>query len=242
MKIAKQLLLTAMAAMVCTSAVLAGPPLDGTYQSPAHPTPDLLVGRHSESWSAPAGMRTNGNAINAASFDGASLGTQWWYNCPTTVSTMITMDNRDVGGTGNVSALIFYTTGGSFWLSGTGAWANGDPDYPGIIDSYLITVDETWVNGVRQGTDENVTMSGHFLGSRYPCFQWSANGAEFGNTDTMALPADYPAFLAGFTCLPTPTLGNWSTQDDITFSIFSGGCTVSTHDTTWGAIKDLYRN
>lgn len=240
MKTAKQLMTSAVVLLVVAAVAHAGPPLTGSYHSPPVDN-DLLNGHHSESWAAAAGFLTIGNAIHAASWDGATLGTQWWFSCPSIVAPpLLLLDTTGGTGTGQKQWLLTLT-GGTFWLSGAGNWANGDASYTGPITTMTCVVIEQFVSGTRTGADVNVSAQGYFIGPKYPCFTWGANAAEEGNTDDDGpKPADFPDFLQAFTCVATPTLGQWFDHLDLNLNIYD--CTVPTEDHTWGSIKEMYKD
>jgi hypothetical protein len=174
------------------------------------------------------------------SWDGASLGLQWKYWCSSiTIPTETVSDNVDANGNGfRTYKKVF--TGGYLWLSGTGPWANGDVDYPGVIDTYEEIETIQYSNWVRTHAVTNVSAIGHF--DNYPdmCMTfYVGNGVEMGSTDFgNPLPADYPDFLVQGTCAPTGVYGGWWDFDDMSLAIT--GCSVPAEDTTWGAIKALY--
>jgi hypothetical protein len=112
---------------------LAGPPLVGDYDST-----DLgglvYVGRYTEGWNSGGGALMSGTILNAASWDGAALATQWHYWCATEASdASLLIDNVNGSGNGNRTYMKTFE-GGYIWLSGTGPWGNGDSNYPGLLD------------------------------------------------------------------------------------------------------------
>jgi hypothetical protein len=142
-------------------------------------------------------------------------------------------------GSGNRTYMKTYV-GGYIWLTGTGPWANGDPDYPGIIDSYVVFETIQYVNWNRVASVSNVDATAHF--DIYPtsCLSFAiANGSETFSTDWGDMqPADYPGLLDQATCDPTMTLGSW--WDMYTNTLTITGCTVPVEEKTWGAVKSLY--
>ena len=87
-------------------AALAAAPTPGVYNST-----DLgglvLVGRGSQSWTAPANAaHGNGDVFHSQSWDGSTLATQWHFECGISSAAQTVADHR-VGGTGTV---VFTTT------------------------------------------------------------------------------------------------------------------------------------
>lgn len=237
MRIAKSL--TCLFAAICffAASAYAGPPLIGMYKSEDG---DVSHGRHTESFANNGDFLTVGNAINAASWDGATLGVQWTIQCPAIVSTLLLADLVNPI-TGNGQKLYKkYFTGGTFTLNGTGeAWDGGDAVYTGVVESYSETVSIIYQGFQRINADADITWSGYFEGYRYPCVQWSANGATLDDTSGGAtLPPGYPPFVEPATCDPTRIYGIWWQMTDVGMSIVE--CTVPVEEQTWGAIKALY--
>lgn len=237
MKTAKTLIGLAMAACLAAASAQAGAPLPGIYKSQ---NGQVLHGRHTESFAGGAQHLTVGNAINGASWNGASLGTQWSYKCPDITSVVLLADLvNPVTGNGQKIYSKFFT-GGTFAMNGTGeAWDGGDAAYSGVISSYTERTTIIYQAFVRVNETSNITWSGHFTGFRYPCVQWSANGATVGSTDGGAsLPAGYPPFVSPTTCNADRSYGVWWQHTDVTVNIIE--CTVPAQESTWGGIKSLY--
>ena len=79
---------------------LAGPPIDGTYTS-TDLGGQVLLGLYSESWEVPDGRLQMGNTSNKASWDGASLGTQWELRCTRIAGPPVLItDTVDANGNG----------------------------------------------------------------------------------------------------------------------------------------------
>ncbi len=132
--------------------------------------------------------------------------------------------------------------GGYVWLSGSGPWANGDPEYPGVIDNYVEFETIQYSNWQRVAAVTNVQATAHFDNYPNTCMVFSvANGSEVGSTDFgMTKPGDYPDLLQELTCSPTMTLGGWWNLMTMTLSI--SGCTVENENATWGEVKALYKD
>jgi hypothetical protein len=226
-------------AVACLFAVStqAGPPMVGTYTSEAS---QVSHGRHTESFANDGDFLTIGNAINAASWNGAALGMQWSYSCPDIASTLLLIDlvNPITGDGQKIYKKTF--TGGTFMMNGTGeAWDGGDATYTGVITYFSETTTIIFSNFQRINADTDITWSGYFDGPSYPCVQWAANGATLGDTSGgSTLPAGFPPFVNPTDCSLGRTHGIWWQDSDVTMTIFD--CTVPTEESTWGNIKALF--
>jgi len=236
--IATTLLTIAALAVACTA--FAGPPIPGDYQ-----TTDLggviSTGRYTEGWQAGGAALLPGTTLLAESWNGVSLGTEWNYRCATTAAPAVMLTNTvNASGFGNRTYMKQFI-GGTIWLSGAGPWANGDTDYPGILDSYTEFETVQYENFLPVAAVTNVQATAHFANYPAACMTFAvSNGVEIGNTPSgMTKPADYPDFLAA-DCSPTAPHGAWWNMLTMTLSV-SAGCATSAHPSTWGAIKTLYR-
>ena len=230
-------LTVAVLAMAATS--FAAPPLNGTYQS-TDLGGTMQLGRYSEGFVAPEGGIVPGVTYNAQSWDGATLANQWWYYCGTMVSPpWLLTDTVDGNGNGNRTYMKTFV-GGFIWLSGTGPWANGDPQYTGIVDSYTMFETITFDNWNRIAAVFNIDATGHFDNYAPSCMSFAiGNGSQAGSTDWGDTPpADYPPLLEQGTCDPVAPLGTWWDMHTLTMTI--KGCTVPVEETTWGAFKSMY--
>jgi len=197
----------------------------------------MIGGRASEAWcgagGAPLQPGVPGNAQNAMSWDGGTLGTQWkvWG---------MTIDANGAAVSGSLDAngdgVLTYTThydGGQFWLTGAHAWSSGGGDLTGTISGYVVVATATIRNFVMVGMTSNVSFSGTFENCQ------GANCViEFAIANAMwmgsgAVPSDYPPYLCG------ATEGEWFDACCATVVI---DCTVDTRAETWGRIKSLYNN
>jgi hypothetical protein len=230
----------ALAIMVATAA-LAGPPVPGNYQSSDIGGP-ISVGRYTEGWAAGGGALASGTTLNAESWNGTTLGTEWRYWCATsTAPAVLLFDNVNAQGYGNRTYMCrFY--GGYIWLSGTGPWANGDVDYPGVIDSYVEYETIQYSNWVQVSAITNVQANAHFNNYPSACMAFTiSNGLRAGSTDFGNVkPATFPDMLAAGTCAPTMTQGAWWNMMTLTLSI-SPSCATPVKTTTWGTLKSMYR-
>jgi hypothetical protein len=229
---------SALLILLLAGTALAGPPLSGAYKSVDIGGP-VYVGRYTEGWAAGGGAIFAGATLNAESWDGATLGAQWKYWCGTQVSNSILLINTvDVNGNGNRTYMSTFV-GGYIWLSGSGPWANGDPDYPGVIDNYAEFETITYQNWVPISAVTNVQAMAHF--NNYPALCMTfyiGNGSRVATTDLGdPIPPNYPAFLDP-ACSPTETLG--ACWDFFTITLTLTNCAVGTEQSTWGAIKSIY--
>ncbi len=226
-------------AVLVSGTSLAGPPLDGVYDSTDLGGP-VELGRYSESYLAPNGSLDPGTTLNAQSFDGTNLGLQWHYWCSTQVTApVLLVDNVNANGDGNRTYMKTFV-GGYIWLNGTGPWANGDPDYPGIITTYTEFETIQYVNWVRVAAVTNIQASGKFDAYPAECLTFGVgNGSEVGSTDFGDMkPATYPELLQQSTCDPGMPYGGW--WDFFTITLTITGCTTPVEEATWGSIKAIY--
>lgn len=234
-----RLLLTILFLLAVPAMLLAGPPLNGIYDST-----DLggvvNVGRYSESYAPGGTALTPGVVLNAADWDGMTLGTMWTYQCGQTLTAPILLvNNVNASGTGNRTYMKTFV-GGSIWLSGTGPWGNGDAEYTGPISSYNEFETIQYVNWVRTSAVTNVSAIAFFDGYSNDCMQFTVgNGLEIGATDLgFPLNPNYPGMLDD-NCNVTRTEGAW--WDFFNLQLYITGCEVGNTDSNWGAVKALYR-
>lgn len=216
---------------------LAVDPAPGTFGTANTLPPDgtMLSGRASNSWSGPGnGGGGVGNVLNAQSWTGAVLGTEWVFSCGISTSQTLT-DNR-VGGTGQ---MLFTTTygPGTFFLSKNGPWGDTVNDLTGTTTSLVRQTTVSFVNGTPVGAVENAATSGHFDGSDCSVTFVIANAIGFGDTDGAAFPAGYPALL-DTDCSSPRADGSWGDIISLTLNVF---CIVAVDEQPWSHVKTLYR-
>ena len=233
--------LVILAAMTLAAVSLAAPPLPGSYKSVDLPGGVIPAGRYTEGWDAGGSALSVGTTQNCGSWDGAALGTVWRYTCGTAVvPPTLLFSTVNAQGNGNSTYMMPYA-GGIFWLSGSGPWANGDPDYPGVFDSYVEYETIQYANWVPYAAVTNVQSAAHF--NNYPtlCMGFSiGNGSRVGTTDLgNVMPPDYPALIDP-SCAPTRTLGAWWDFTSISITL-TPDCATPTKSSTWGTLKALYR-
>ena len=218
---------------------MAAPPQNGIYQS-TDLGGTMLTGRYSESWSMPGGWLQQGNTTNKMSWDGATLGTQWWMYCAEiALPANLIDDTVDGNGNGQRTYNTIYS-GGLCVLDGNGPWGDGsEPSYTALYTSYSETNTFSFNNNQVVGVVTSVNLQAAFIGFQDACMSLSiSNQEELGNTDIGPLAENYPGFLDPAGCAPTRTTGSWGDSFQFTLIIF--GCTVPTEESSWGAIKALY--
>lgn len=221
------------------AASFAGPPLNGNYQSVDLGGP-VYTGRYTEGWDAGGGPVLGGTTLNAESWDGTTLATQWRYWCGTELSDGVLLVDNVNPATGNGNRTYMKTfIGGYIWLSGSGPWANGDPDYYGTIDSYTEFETIAYSNWVPIAAVTNVQAIAHFDDYPEQCMTfYIGNGTRTASTEVGDLvPADYPDLLDP-NCNPTRTEGAFWYFTSVTLTI--AGCEVATEESSWGEIKMKY--
>jgi hypothetical protein len=226
--------------LLLAAAALAGPPLTGSYNSTDMGGP-VYVGRYTEGWDVGGGALLANTTFNAESWDGSVLGTQWRYWCATESGNgMLLVNTVDANGNGNRTYMNTFN-GGYIWLSGTGPWANGDPDYPGVIDHYVEFETITYSNWVPIAAVTNVQATAHFNNYPAQCMTfYIGNGSRVATTELGdPVPSNYPPFLDP-SCGATRTQG--ASWNFFTITLTIANCTVGTHETNWGAIKSMYSN
>ena len=223
------------------------PPIVGTYKTL---TSSVLPGRATESMLCDGCFGQVGNLIMAESWDGSTLGTNWKVSCPQIAVPPSLLYDGVVSGTGQRIFQAAYT-GGTLWLSGTGAWGAGDPDYTGSLTSFTVVAAYQYLNGTLVGIVSNINFSGNIDGYD-DCFTLAVSNAEFlGATSGTPPPpgtplraavitGPFPPFQGPSDCNATGTHGSYWDVHDITFSIL-GHCVTSTRSSSWGGLKSLYR-
>jgi hypothetical protein len=219
--------------------VMAQHPVNGTWKS-SDLGGTVLTGTYSEYWPGGTKLSVN-NTLNEQSWDGANLGTQWWWYCPwQALPAALQYDGVDANGNGIKIWRIDYT-GGYIWLDGSGPWGGGDASYLALVDIWTEVVTETYVNFVEVGTVRTQNVQASFQGYSEDCMNLSlANKEKHGDTNGGTLPAGYPNFWEGANCADAGTAGpgEWGEVDEITLSVT--GCTVPVENKTWGAVKKIY--
>jgi hypothetical protein len=219
-------------AVLAATPVLADAPLPGTYRSLDD---DMEAGRFSESWYG-GGQGQIGNTVHSQSWTAAAgFLDEWEIWCPSLAAEPeLIADNRDASGTGMVEYESHYD-GGYFSITGAGPWGNGDAVYTGWLEYYIHHTTFIFFNGVPINYTTNAEFAGFFDGYCM-CILVQANAASGGNG---AQPADYPTYLESNCSENVTLMGEYGDVADITMTIYE--CASSTENSTWGAIKSLYR-
>jgi hypothetical protein len=239
MRLAHVVLMLLLTVCLAAGTALAGPPLSGVWNS-TDIGGDVLTARYMEGYADPYGATSVGTTLNAQSWDGMNLGTQWSYSCGVIESAPTLLSDTVVNGTGT-QIWAKHFIGGEIWLAGDGPWGNGDPYYSGPILSYVEYETVQYVNGDRVHAVTNISAKAQLDGYGDSCLAFTVgNGVEIGSTDFGdPVPADYPPMLAAYSCNPTMMNGAW--WDFTQLSLYVDSCTVPNEDTTWGALKSMYR-
>jgi hypothetical protein len=216
----------------------AAAPAIGTYKTLYG---QVLTGRATESMPADLAEGQIGNLVMAASYDGATLGTNWAVSCPQIASSpVLTYDDVDAYGYGQRIYRTDYT-GGMLWLSGTGAWAGGDPYYTSSLSTFRIIATKQYEAGALVGVVSNINLRGPIDGYT-SCFEMAISNAELVGYTPIGPqePGLFPALKGPSDCQANGSHGTYWDVHDITLTLY-GSCVVPTEKSTWGAIKTLYR-
>jgi hypothetical protein len=208
------------------------PPLDGTYTTMAG---TILGGRSSEAWCSGEGPGRPGNTENAQSWDGAILGGQWKVYGMVSEGAVETARYFDAYGNGWIDYATNYT-GGVFWLTNAAPWGGGAAEYWGTVKYFNVGARVNYAGWSPIGVTSNILMTGDFDACPNCAIQYAISNAilvwQTGYPTPML--ADYPAFLCGATS---------GEQFDACCIIMKVMCNpVSTDESSWGSIKDLFRN
>ncbi|MBN2071678.1 MAG: hypothetical protein JW814_09505 [Candidatus Krumholzibacteriota bacterium] len=232
------IVLSFFSVLLLSGMVNAGAPIDGNYQSTDLGGP-VYVGRYSEGWDSGGSAFLVGTTLNAQSWSGTELATQWKYWCGTETGPAVVLTNF-VNASGNGTKTFMKTfSGGYIWLSGSGPWANGDPEYIGTINYYVEFETVSYTNWVPVAATTNTQANASF--DEYPnlCMAfYIGNGSRVATTEIgETIPAGYPEFL-DTDCNATRTEGAVWDFFSVTLSIVD--CAVDTEDASWGKIKSLH--
>lgn len=230
---------TVLFILLLAESAFADAPLDGTYDSVDLGGP-VYTGRYTEGWDAGGGAVLGGTTLNAESWDGSALGTQWRYWCGTEINdgSLLTDYVDPATGNGNRTYMKNFV-GGYIWLSGSGPWANGDPDYYGVIDYYTEFETIQYVNWVPVAAVTNVQANAHFEDYPSQCMTfYIGNGTRMATTEIgESILPDYPDLLDP-DCNATRTEGACWDFTSVTLTIT--GCATDAEEASWGSIKSMY--
>lgn len=234
----KWILLFAAALIMVPVVASAAAPAVGTYKTLYG---QILTGRATESMPADLAEGQLGNLIMAASWDGATLGTNWAVSCPQIgTAPVLTYDDVDEYGYGQRIYQTDYV-GGQLWLSGTGAWAGGDPYYTSQLSTFRVIATKQYEAGVLVGVVSNINLRGPIDGYT-SCFEMALSNAELVGYTPIGPqePGLFPPLKGPSDCGVDGSHGTYWDVHDITLTLY-GSCVVPTEKSTWGAIKTLYR-
>lgn len=196
----------------------------------------MLEGRASIGWCDGNGWGEEGNIYNAESWEGAVLGTQWKIFGQTIGQNGAVEIDSNIDGNGN--GWIAYTVnyvGGEFWFAADGPWGDGGADLSGGLSSWDVQVTVTFIGFDPVGATSNITATGWFNDCPECLIEFFiANSLTVWRSDWDPTPLDdYPPFLCDTEA---------GEQEDICCVIMTIGCEpTANQQTTWGAIKNLYR-
>jgi hypothetical protein len=193
-----------------------------------------------------------GNVLYGRSYNGGFTN-DWTIQCPVIVSAVPI--GVPIGNNGNYTYEITYS-GGYVTLGGPGnPWDGGDPVYTGVITTYKEFRTIQVVAGTVRGWTSNHSVTATIQGYSETCVTWGiGNGALRGGTSPQApkpfayspttpllsvKPANYPDYPDASCALGPNGPGTWQDIRDLTVSV--AGCAVATEQSTWGAVKSLYR-
>lgn len=226
------------------AAVYAGPPLSGTYKST---NGDFDEGTATTSW-APGGYLGANNLLFARSSSGGVFTNDWQVSCASVASAVLIVPK--FGANGQEIWQITYAPGSGVQLGGPGnPWDGGDATYPGIIDSYVEIRTVQYVSNKIVGAVSDHAISAHLVGYNESCVAWAiGNGVLRGGTTNPLFTyptlesvksSAYPDFPSAGCFFSANGTGHWDDIRDLTLSIT--GCAVKTEQSTWGAVKSMYR-
>lgn len=213
-------------------------------ECPIHPNPgiyrttngSILPGRVSEAWCDPLHLMPGypGNTENAESWNGALLGAQWrvWGQAIDQFGAQETARSVDAYGNGWIDYVTNYV-GGQFWLSKFHTWSDGVNDLTGQVTYFNVGARITLVGGQIVGATSNVLLRGTFADCPVCTLEYVITNAMLVWMPGMPdMPVNYPAYQCG------ANMGEYFDVCCIRASVY---CPVGADESTWGAIKSLYR-
>ncbi|HEX5131774.1 MAG TPA: hypothetical protein VFX92_04730 [Candidatus Krumholzibacteria bacterium] len=211
-------------------------PVDGTYTS-AFRGGNVLNGHTSV---ARQGVNSgNPKIFHGQSWDGVALGTQWEIKCG--VQTTDTPPDYSLYNALTGNGFITYNqtfNGGTFTLYADPnvGWGSGS----GTLNVTQATSQVFYQNFIPVSSSFTAFTSGMFDGGQCRLDFAFGNGFGVGETPYLVKPATYPAFLAADCSLADGAhqFGVWADANDIIVQI---ACPVPVEESTWGAVKALYR-
>jgi hypothetical protein len=199
----------------------------------------LMSGRASEAYCGangePYAPGRPGNTQNAESWNSPTLGGQWkvWGMYIDENGGVETGSSVNEDGDGYVDYQTNYL-GGQFWLSKDHLWGNGITDLTGYIDYYTVSTRVVLSDWQIAGYTSNVYFTGRFYGCEDCWLEYVISNAML-----VWMPGwpdgpytDYPPLLCG---------APYGEQIDVCCIQAQIRCEVGTKESTWGAIRELYR-
>jgi hypothetical protein len=216
---------------------IAGPPVEGVYSSTAG---DMLNGRGSESWPGGSDLAI-GDALHWESWDGSTLGSEWYIECPEVCVAPLLIVDTVISGNGFQIWQSQYC-GGELWLNADNGepWSNGESEYVVEIDNLTQITTIQFVGGAPVAWITDMNMLGLLPDFGGDCIDlFLSNTERIGDTESGTFPADYPGLVAGADCDAADVGSAWNVHD-ITMSII-GPCGTPVEPVSWGEIKNVYR-
>ncbi|MDZ7798190.1 MAG: hypothetical protein U5L76_01080 [Patescibacteria group bacterium] len=203
------------------------PPNDGIYTTTDE---TILGGRASEAWCS-GNPGQAGNTINAMSWNGTTLAGQWKVWGMISEGAVETARDIDENGTGWIDYVTDYNEG-RFWLDGE-TFGSGLMDYQGDISYFNVSTRVSYVGGEMIGVTSNILFTGIFDDCGCAIEYAITNAMLVWQTGQPNQPADYPPFLCA------ANSGEFFDICCIQAKIYCDP--ISTDDSSWGAIKGLYK-
>jgi hypothetical protein len=204
-------LLVAAVLGLAVAGIAQAAPIVGTYQGPA-----MDNGRWSESFLG-GGPSQVGNVINAASWDGSTLGAQWVLSGPALTSDMLVSDQILNG----LEVQQYYTTyaGGTITLD-NGPWTSGgDGAYTVNVTNFSQSTIVTLYKGTVLNVTGAISMQGTIQGyAGYEVNYLSATTSIAGAG--AAAPAGYPVISGA-------NGGQWGAATSVTMQIVPEPATLA---------------
>jgi hypothetical protein len=234
MKLARMVLVCAAVMLIAHAALAecAHQPVQGSYSTT---TGSMIGGRASEAFCSGVGPGVPGNTQNAMSWNGAVLGGQWTLSGMAIDASGAVVKSQyfDASGNGYIDYVTNYT-GGQFWLSGAGPWGDGLGDFAGQILYYNVGTKVSYIGWQPIGATSNIDIRGVFNDCNYCFIDYGiANSLLMWSGPVAAMPPNYPPFLCG--------ASSGEAHDVCCITIHVLCDVTSTEQSTWGAIKTLYR-
>lgn len=207
-------------------------PISGTYSTY---TSTISAGRASEAWCGDVGPGRHGNTENALSWNGSVLGAQWKVWGMSIDETGAVETGREIDEFGN--GWIDYETnylGGEFWLSKDHLWGDGVNDVTGDLVYYNVATRVAIIGGAPVGATSSIFFTGSFDGCPGHMLEYVITNAMlvWRSDSGVPRPDNYPNMLCG---------ANSGELFDVCCITASIREVVAAEESSWGAIKELYK-